>query len=358
MAGLFRRPKRGWWQQPAGWALALALVLPSGMLAIPLSQSRYASAWAPAAAVTGLAIALAATVGFFVVKRNSWLLAAPLSFGLSFSFALALVEGWNTQLNVVLAVAQVVLVIGAIVLAVFAFVVLGRSYRRFDHLRRDTAREVGEHIAHEGLFRDDGERIIVYAERGRVLLRAIAGVAVLALFVAGGLWVRTVVANVLWQIAITVGIGFLLCFGGVPTLLLLLRTVMTGPTIVVNADGILDNGSMIATGRGLLRWNETLGVEEYDFSPNPSLAITYRYLEINVADPRAIEGRQPLWKRALARFAGPRQSTGFRIQRALLDRPPDALVTAINRYINAHAPEGSWHKAATDDDEAKQLGED
>src|SRR5512143_3747114 len=99
MAWLFRRLKPGWWQEPAGVALFIALAFPSGLLAFPVSQ--YAGAWAPSAALVGIAIALAATVGFFVVKRHSWLLAAPLSFGLWFSLTLAFFEGWNSQVEAV-----------------------------------------------------------------------------------------------------------------------------------------------------------------------------------------------------------------------------------------------------------------
>jgi hypothetical protein len=342
MAWRFWRRRRGWWHVPAGWALGLALVLPSSMLAIPVSQS--AQAWALPAELTGLAIALAATVGFFVVKRQSWLLAAPLSFGLSFGFALALVEDWSAQVELVLSVVKIALALGAIGFMVATFVI----FRRLNHVSRDITREIGENIAHDGLFRDDGERIIVYANRGRVVLRVLTIVVGLALFVAGDLWARTVVPSVFSQIVLAVFIGFLLCFGGVPALLMLIRTVMTSPTLVVNADGILDNCSMIVTGRGLLRWNETLGVEEAVLSSNK--AMTYHFLDINVADPPAINRRQPLWKRALAIFASQRQSMGFRIPRPLLDRPPTALVKEINRYINTHAPEGSWHKAVTDDE--------
>lgn len=149
------------------------------------------------------------------------------------------------------------------------------------------------------------------------------------------------------QIVVLACVGFLLLFGGASTLLMLIRAVMIGPTLVVNADGIVDNSSMIITGRGLLRWNETLGVEEGITSPNK--AITYRVLDIDVTDPQAINRRQPLWKRGLARFASQRQPMGFRIPRPLLDRPPAALANEINRYINTHAPNGSWHKDVTDD---------
>ena len=41
----------------------------------------------------------------------------------------------------------------------------------------------------------------------------------------------------------------------------------------------------------------------------------------------------------------------------LLDRPATELVKEVNRYINTHAPEGSWHKSMTSD-EPEQPPED
>ena len=354
MARLFRRRKQGWWHEPAGWTLGIALTFPGGMLAVPVSQ--YAQALALPAELTGIAIALAATVGFFVVKRHSWLLAAPLSFGLSFSLFLALTEGWNAQLNLVLSVGKFAVMLGAIGLAVVAVVISGREFRRLDHASKDITREIGETVASEGLFRDDGERIIIYAHPGRVVVHALTTVAVQALFGAGGLWVLIVVPTGFWQIVIVACLGLFLCVGGVSALLMLIRAVMTGPTLVVSADGILDNCSMIVTGRGLLLWNETLGVDEFVYTPNA--AMTYRFLEIDVTDPRAINRRQPLWKRMLAFVVSLRQPMGFRIPRPLLDRTPTALVKEIDRYIHTHSPAGSWHQAVTGADaEAEQQDE-
>lgn len=346
MAWLFGRRKRGWWHAPAGWALAFAVSLPGALLATPVDQ--YSGAWALPAEYAGLAVALAVTVGFFVVKRHSWLLAAPLSFGLSFSFGLALIEGWSAQIKMAIAVAQVALVAGVITLSIATIVVTSRGLRRVNRARGEFTRDVGDRIVHEGLFREDGERITVYPNRGRLVLRALTTVAALALLVAGGVWALMIAPNVFSRTVIALCLGILLCFGGVATLLTLIRTVMTSPTLVASADGILDNGSMIVTGRGLLRWTETLDVEEVLYSPNR--AITYHVLDIHVLNPRDIDRRQPLWKRALANFAGRRQFMGFRIPRPLLDRPPAALVTEIDRYINTHAPKGGWHKAVTDDD--------
>jgi hypothetical protein len=168
------------------------------------------------------------------------------------------------------------------------------------------------------------------------------------LFLAGGLWGRTIATDGVQEILILVCFGFMLCLTGVLTLLLLIRTGMTSPTLVVNADGILDNCSMVVTGRGLLPWSEILRVEECVISPKRGY--TQRFLDILVVDLRAIDRFQPGWKRVLAILAQTQRSRGLRFPRPLLDRPPVELVTQINRFINTHAPEGSWHKAVTENE--------
>jgi hypothetical protein len=230
-------------------------------------------------------------------------------------------------------------------------VVSSRAVRRVGRAMRDIALDAGEKIANEGLFHDDGERVTVYASRGKTLPRALTQLAALAILVGGYLLARATVLNLFWQIAIGLAIGLALLFGGLSALLMLARVVMPSPTLIINADGVLDNCTLIVTGRGLLRWNETLDVEEFI---SPTKRITYHYLDINVTDARAISRRQPLLKRALASvLAGTRQPLGFRIQRPLLDRPAAALAQEITRYIAAHAPEGSWHQ--TVNSEAARL---
>jgi hypothetical protein len=289
------RPKRGWWHELAGWVLGCVSVFPGAMLAVLASQ--YLGAWAIVALGASLAILLIASAGFFFVKRHTWLLAAPLGFGLGFSFALPLIEGWGAQMmNVVtilragIGVASVALVIAAIVFGV-------RTSRRVDRAMRAIALDAGEQIAHEGLFRDDGERITVYVNRGKTLWRVFTGALALALFAGGYLWARATVLDTFWQFASGLCIAFLLVYGGVNLLLTFMRAAMSGPTLIINADRIVDNCSMVATGRGLLRWNETLAVEAFSFSTNRF--ITYHFLDINVTDAAATRRRQPLWKRAL-----------------------------------------------------------
>lgn len=352
MARLFGRRKPGWWQEPAGWLLGLVVVFPGGLAAIPVSE--HASGWvAVAAEVAGLAILAAAAVEFFVVKRNSWLLAAPLAFGVSFSLFLALVEGWDKQVKAALSIAQIVFVVGAAGILVAGIVVGTRASRRVSRAFRDMASEAGERIAHEGLFHDDGERITVYASRGKTLLRLLTGLVAVGIFVGAYALAAATVLNTFWRITLGLLIALMLVFAVLNMLLMLARSLMSSPTLIINADGIVDSCSLIVTGRGLLRWNETLDVEEFISSTNKF--VTYRFLDINVADAHAINRRQPFWKRLLAVFTSVRQPLGYRIASPLLDRPPAALAQEISRYIAAHAPAGSWHKDVNSeepDDEA------
>jgi hypothetical protein len=210
---------------------------------------------------------------------------------------------------------------------------------------------MGERSVTESLLREDGEQIIIYADRVRLLLRALPGLALAMLFLGGGLWGRSIATGAVQAILILLSFGFMLCLTGVLTLLLLIRTGMTSPTLIVNVDGILDNCSMIVAGRGLLRWSEILRVEERVLSPKRGY--TQRFLDIYVVDLRAIDRCQPGWQRVLAILAQTQLSRGLRFPRPLLDRPPSTLVTEINRYVHAHVPEGSWHKAVMPD-EAEQ----
>jgi hypothetical protein len=198
---------------------------------------------------------------------------------------------------------------------------------------------MGENIVTESLFRDNGEHIMIYADSASLVLRALPGLALAVLFLAGGLWGHAIATDALQATLIPLSLGFMLCFTGVLTLLLLIRTGMTSPTLIVNADGILDNCSMIVTGRGLLGWSEILRVEEGIISSKRGY--TQRFLDIYVVDLRAIDRFQPGWKRALAIIAQTQLSRGLRIPRPLLDRPPATLVIEINHYIHAHTPERS-----------------
>jgi hypothetical protein len=347
--------EKSWRANLAEQALIFALVVVAGVAALLVHI--YASQWAALAVWSGIAILTLASVAYFRLRRFKyrWLFIGMFTTALGFSILLAVMQGWETQTYIG--------VIGGTVIFTIAIVgALTRSTARFNRRITEGARKIGEQLQGEGLFRDDGERITVHVDRSKLLRRTLTQIVALSLFAGAFIWARSsdLVAPVkLW---LSIGLGFVLCVGGLVALLNLTRLLMNGPTLVVNADGITDNGSLIVTGRGLLRWNEVLEIEEItiDLSDIPwrqrSLFKALNgSLDINLADFRAVRQRQPLWKRALVIFVGGgRQPLGPRILPALLDRPAVDLVSEINRYIQTHAPEGSWHKAMTDEEIEQQ----
>ena len=104
MARLFWRPRRGWWHEPAGVALALICVFLAIPVIIGASQVVH-GVWALIVEATSLAVILVTAIGFGFIKRHTWMLAAPLGFAGAFSLAFALVEDWNAQVGMVLNVA-------------------------------------------------------------------------------------------------------------------------------------------------------------------------------------------------------------------------------------------------------------
>ncbi len=355
--------RRGTRKQP-GWAnlaeqaLIFALVAIAGVAALLVHI--YASQWAALAVWSGIAILMLAFVAYFRLRRfrYRWLFIGIFTIALGFSILLAVMQGWEAQTNIGV-------IGGTIIFTIVLFGAMARSTTRFNRRITEGARKIGEQLQGEGLFRDDGERITINVDRSKLLRRILAQIGMLSLFVGAFIWVEAgdlVEPGKLWLIF---GLGLILWFGGVAVLLNLTRLAMNSPTLIVNADGIIDNCSLIVTGRGLLRWNEILGVEDIaiDLSDIPwrqrhLFKALNGSLDINLTGFRAVRQRQPLWKRALAIFVGGgRQPLGPRILPALLDRPASELVTEINRYINTHAPEGGWHKEMTSD-ESEQTPED
>jgi hypothetical protein len=92
-----------------------------------------------------------------------------------------------------------------------------------------------------------------------------------------------------WYVTESVGIAFFgFCF-----LYALVRLVRRTPLLVVDDDGILDQGSALRIGR--LRWSEVSGVEVRSF-------LGQRFLSIRLLDPSSVVARQPRVLRFLFRF--------------------------------------------------------
>ena len=266
-----RDAKQPWWPNLVEQALILALVVVAGVAALLVHV--YASQWAALAVWSNIAIFTLASVAYFRLKRfrYRWMFIGMFTIALGFSILLAVMQGWEAQTNIGV-------IGGAIIGAIVLFGAMARSTTRFNRRITEGARKIGEQLQGEGLFRDDGERITVHVDRSKLLLRILTQIVALSLFAGAFIWTHSsdLVAPVkLW---FSIGLGFVLCFGGLVALLNLTRLSMNSPTLVVNADGIIDNCSLIVTGSGLLRWNEILGVEDIAIDLN---AIPWRQRALN-----------------------------------------------------------------------------
>jgi hypothetical protein len=194
-------------------------------------------------------------------------------------------------------------------------------------------RDIGEQIQTDYLFRDDGQRIVVHADKLRVLRQLTMTTVLLAVTVAGFKWAFDTSQN--WILLICLALfGALFVMTEVAWAV---RLVRKDPTLVIGPNGLLDNASMIAYGRGLIQWDEIVNVFVYD--QKAQLGITYHYLTLLVTDMTVLRNRMPRWKRMLG--AGNATNMGMvRISRSVLDREPAALAAEIKRYVAEHAPKG------------------
>jgi hypothetical protein len=206
------------------------------------------------------------------------------------------------------------------------------------------------HFLGDALFRDDGERIIAYPNRRRLLLSFALQAFLLAVSGIGGAFAFISIDNVPILFLLVLCIGILVPF----LILTLYRLLIRRPTLVVGPDGILDNGSLIATGMGLLRWDEILGVTERAVS---SRKVANHYFDIVVADAPAIRRRQPLWKRVALRFIMVSSPSAFNISQGMLDIPTNELEAQIRRYVETHAPR-RWLPKEDDEDSLPAERED
>jgi hypothetical protein len=302
-----------------------------------------ASQWETPGVFVSLGLGLVPAAWYFRTKRYGWVASILSGELLGFSFMSALFHGWEA---VAITLAYAGIGAGAVVTSVLTYRILRRA--------ESAMREVGEELSEAGilrddaLFRDDGERIIVYPNRRRFLLRCVSQ----ALFLAtiAGAFILFKVDNIV-----------VLCFFGLIVsplvalfLLYLLRLMTRRPTLIVGPDGILDQGSLVAAGMGLLRWHEILSVESCARSTRQS---TYHYLSIVVADVQAIRKRQPLWKRLMLGSIVQSFPSQVAIGQSVLDAPVNELAEQIRHYVQTHAPAG-WLDMGGDDDSDEDTEDD
>jgi hypothetical protein len=125
----------------------------------------------------------------------------------------------------------------------------------------------------------------------------------------------------------------------------LYRLAIRKPSLVVGPDGIHDDGSLLGSGVGLIRWDEILAVYPTTISQS---RVKRRYLVIMVTDFRALRRRLSflkrltLWSNIYARMSL------LLIMQMMLETPVDDLTQQIVHYVEGHAPPG-WREGAQAD---------
>jgi hypothetical protein len=270
----------------------------------------HAARWEPAAIFSSLVPGVALTLLCFRGGRLAWLKGIVGGMFLLFSLGLAVLHGWKVQ-------AEVVVGVGAVLWFVGVLILMARVRWRFRKTMGavNAAMQDDPLVRSHALFRDDGERIVVYPNWRWLLVQCAVQALLLAGFVSVLAFAPIRNPFVWWALGI---VTFVLM---TMFLAVLYRLLIRRPTLIVGPDGILDNGSLLATGRGLLRWDEILSAIPQ--ATKSSGIVTNRYLLIVVPSGRAIRKRQPLWKWLLMVLLVQVSPFRLTVWQGLLDVPAD-----------------------------------
>lgn len=288
------RKRREWRENVAIGAIVVLAVLIGFPTAIYVHEN--ARQWEALAVFISLGLGALPVLWYWQMRRYGWLTAILSSVLLMFSFTAALFHGWKEQ-------AQALINIAAVVFVVVIFIAFARITRRM----QATFQAIGEEIngdplfRHEAHFRDDGQRIAVYPRRQRLVINCMIYVAVLLVVGIIGYFTQWGSgASTLGQIVAVLCIGLLALLIVNYLLAHIYRLIVRKPSLVVGPDGIFDDGTLIWSGVGLLRWNEILAV-----TPDARKHgwVTYHYLSILVTDLPAIRRRLSPLKRLALRIA-------------------------------------------------------
>ena len=210
---------------------------------------------------------------------------------------------------------NIVLLLGV---AIYVLSIMRRLNRLHDEVVRDIVDE--EPFV---MLPDDGQMIVVYAKKSRVVFYIVRLALLSGILTTVGAWISI---DPRYQTGVVL-IAFLDLFLGVFLVLGIARLISKTPVLIVNAEGITDNSTLIATGMGMVPWREVLGLRI------PS-ARSARFLTVE-ADNNTILREQALWKRALLVLV--RSPLGLiRIREFLLPMPLEELRAQIEEYARAH----------------------
>jgi hypothetical protein len=160
---------------------------------------------------------------------------------------------------------------------------------------------------------------IFYPPRWRLLALA----ATTALFGAASL-VAARADLTFWRFA-----GSVLAAGfGLATGVLLVRALRPGPTVVIDADGIIDRTSLAPT--GLVRWPEVAAVRKREIGRGMGRE---RLLEIVLVHPDRFRARPRGWARRLAdRYRALIKQPDVTIPGSMVAKPMATLIAELQRW--------------------------
>lgn len=328
------RRKRGEWRENVS---ILGVVLLGSLVGFPAAIFIHANArqWEAPAIFASLGLGVLSGIWYWRARRFRWVAAILATMLFLFSFGSAILYRWVAQ-------AAALYVGGVFILLVVIFINGLQLTHHVDSMMRAVGEEVnGDPLfRREVLFRDDGQRIVVYPQRHRLIINCAMLVAILAAIGFASALRGSTDALVLWIL-----LGLFACILIYGFLANLYRLVIRKASLVVGPDGILDDGSLIWSGVGLLRWDEILSVTP---TTRSSGSVTYHYLDILVSDFPAIRRRLSLLKRFALRNTNSGMSQ-LLIPQWMLETPIDDLAAQIDQYVETHAPPG-WRGIGTADD--------
>ncbi len=202
--------------------------------------------------------------------------------------------------------------------------------------RRDAALHASADAQPFATAPDDGQTITVSANKSRIapyILRRTISTGVYAAFDAGLLFDPRFHWSVTYIVLSELFFGGILLFAAVHLLFAAVRYFSTAPILIVNAEGITDNATFMATGMGLIPWREISEVIVYNRTPSLRFLPT-RTLTV-VARNKTFMRQQAGWKRALHAFV-PSELDVIRIREYLLPMPIEELRAQIEDYARAH----------------------
>lgn len=178
------------------------------------------------------------------------------------------------------------------------------------------------------LFRHDGESIDCYPSR-----RTLTGHALFA----GGVSLTCGALAVIFHTAdptIVFGLGAFAVMGLIGFIPDLARLLHRWPTLTVTSDGIIDRGSGLLVGFGLIPWHEIEGVIGGVRLKRNAIA----ELLIAPVNFERLIARQPLLKRPLLRLGSAMRGGCIAISSLYLAQPTEEVAARIHDYVLSHAP--------------------